>query len=716
MVDFANIKTVLELLSKAQQAEKDSREAAREADDFLNKRDGQWEPQIISNMNKRPRYTFDKVNPIVDQIMGEIDQSLFSINIDPAGEGADKDTAKLYDGMVRQTQHLSNADEIFSNAGRKMVGTGIAGWRIVNDWVDSDSFDQQLLIKRISNFVDRVWFDENSEEPDRSDARYCFILSTIVADLFKEKWPEHKPTDVDDGRSGNSYTHKPEVVVVGEFLYKKIKERELVLMSNGKVYEVDEDFKSVMDELKQQDITEVRRRKRKIPIVYSRKFTGEEWLDDEKKTVFTDWLPVIPTYGNHTISENKFLFFGAIEKLMDAQRVYNYAKSREVEEGALAPRQKMWMTREQAEGNTVSLSTLNTNIDPVQFYEHIDGQAPPFQIGGAQINPGLMNTAETASRDINVGAGLFDANMGNNPGLQSGIAIQKVQRKGDNGTYKYFGAQRRAIEHTCRILVKAYPKVIDTRRDQVLRQKDGTTETITLFDSVFDEQSQKLVKLNDISKGNFDTTCIIDDAFQSQQEETVTSITEMAAVDPSIMAISGDIMLNNINAPGMDKLAERKRALMVQQGAIPPSQLTDEEKQLLQQQAAEPKEPSPVEKAIMQEAEANMKRAQAQTADVMSKIQERAEKMDLAEKKALSDIRIANEKLQLDMRKLSIDIQNADTSNKAQIFEQQMAIEEKIKIQAETLKILAEAMAIDTSGSDEDSKAYKKQATKVAKD
>ena len=713
MVDYADLKVVIGLLENAQEAEYDSREAAREADNFLNKRDGQWEPQVIQNMNKRPRYTFDKVNPIVDQIMGEIDQSLFSISIDPAGQGADKQTAKLYNGMVRQTQHISSSDLIFSESGRKMVGTGLAGWRIITDWPDADSFDQELLIKRISNFVDRVWFDENSEEPDRSDARYCFVLSSVLTALFKEKWPGQPTTSVGDDRSTNSYFYKPDTVVIGEFLYKKETMRELVLMSNGRVYVADNKFEQVKDDLEQMDIREVRRRERKIFNVYSRKFSNDAWLEKEKETVFTEWLPVIPVYGNHTISEDKFIFYGAVEKLMDPQRVHNYAKSRDVEEGALAPRSKIFMTREQAAGNTLALSTLNTNSDPVQFYAHVEGHAPPFQMGGAQTNQGLQLTAQDASRDINVAAGLFAANMGDNPGLQSGIAIQKQQNKGDNGTWKYFASMKRSIEHTSKILVKAYPKVISERRDQIIRQKNGETETVTLLDPIFDADSKSIVKLNDISKGSYDVTCIVSDSYQSQQQETVDAITKYSVADPSIVALSGDVLLNNINAPGMDIIAERKRALMVQQGAIPPSQLTEAEKKLLAEQAAQPKEPSPVEKALMEEAAANMKKAQAQTADVMSKIQEREEKMDLAQKKALAEIRIANQKLDLEVQSLAIDMDNAENVKQGEIFRQQMEIQEKIKIQAETLKILAEAMQIDTSGTDKDSEAYKRQAGNI---
>ena len=42
MVDYSDHTTILKLLEAAQEADTDNREAAREADHFLNKRDGQW--------------------------------------------------------------------------------------------------------------------------------------------------------------------------------------------------------------------------------------------------------------------------------------------------------------------------------------------------------------------------------------------------------------------------------------------------------------------------------------------------------------------------------------------------------------------------------------------------------------------------------------------------------------------------------------------------
>ncbi|MCK4815794.1 hypothetical protein KA005_08490, partial [bacterium] len=84
MADFEDIQAVNQLLSEAQEAEHDNREKVREVTHFLQKDDGQWEPSIIQAMIGRPRYTFDKCNPVVDSIAGEMEQAEFGIKVRPS--------------------------------------------------------------------------------------------------------------------------------------------------------------------------------------------------------------------------------------------------------------------------------------------------------------------------------------------------------------------------------------------------------------------------------------------------------------------------------------------------------------------------------------------------------------------------------------------------------------------------------------------------------
>ena len=82
-------------------------------------------------------------------------------------------------------------------------------------------------------------------------------------------------------------------------------------------------------------------------------------------------------------------------------------------------------------------------------------------------------------------------------------------------------------------------------------------------------------------------------------------LVEVAQVDPTIIQLGGDILLNNIAAPGMSQMAERKRQQLLNQGVIPFEQMTDEEQQQAQQAAQQP----PPEDPMMVAAQAEMTKA-----------------------------------------------------------------------------------------------------------
>ncbi len=706
MPDFSKHSDTLAALTAAQDADKDNREKAREAHLFIDKKDGQWEPYWWNLSSGKPRYTFDMTGPIIDQIAGEMEQADFDIKIRPAGGDATKDTAKTLDGLIRNIENISNAKQIFNHAGRGMVTAGIDGWRVVQRFADDNSFDQDLVIEPIHNFVDRAWLDPGSELQDGSDSKYGFLLHSVMREDYVERFPEGSAMSVGDARDSNAYYHKKDDIIVGQLYYIKEEARDLHLMSDGKILEDNDDFAKIKDELEAAGITIERTRSRKKKKVFSRLFDGKDWLTPEQETVF-NYIPIIPTYANFKVFENKIIYRGVTEKLMDPQRVLNYSQSREIEEGALAPRAKYWMTKTQAEGHENELSTLNTNNDPVQFF-NVDTELPgaPQQNGGAQINPGLRTISETMKATIGQSAGMFAANMGANPGLQSGIAIEKLQNKGDTGTIKFFSAQEVAICHTARIIKDAIPKVYDTKRQVRILAEDGSFSMAMLNDVVKDEETQELVKINDLSKGIYDVTCSAGPAFQNRQQETVSTIVEVAALDPSVITTGADVLYNNMTAPGMDLIADRKRQELFRAGLIPADQWTEEEKKIAQAQAQQEqqqaKKPSPEEMI----GQAELITAQNEQAKTQISVQEKSANIQLASRKQQLEEAKFRQGTQTDNAKLAQTSQQtrfnqAQSIQKMEMEQAEFMAEmrqnqiENAKILAETMKVIREASGVD---------------------
>lgn len=708
MPKYSDHKKALEYLKLSQDADRDMRDAAREAHLFVDKRDGQWEPQVLQSNNNRPRYTFDMTGPIVDQVAGLIEMADFDIKIRPAGGDTTKDKAKTIDGMVRNIENVSNASDIFSSAGANMVTGGIDGWMLAQEYVDDNSFDQDLVIKRVANFVDSV-FPGPFKEPDGSDMPYCFVLESMPKEEYEERFPKGSGQSLSVDKSYSAYVNNQDDVIVGQFYFIETKMRELWLMRSGKVLENNDQNKSILDELIAGGDSIVKTRKRPKKICKSRLLDGKGWLTEARDTVFNQ-VPVFPLLGNFKIVENKIIYRGIVEKLMDPQRVFNYAKSREIEEGALAPRAKYWMTEKQSAGHESTLATMNTNADPVQLYNPDAEAPPPQQQGGATVNPGLNVLSNDMDGVLQKSAGLFDASMGASLNMQSGVAIEKLQYRGDVGTRKFFAAMERAISRTARVLVDAIPLVYDTTRQVRIMNEDGSSDMLTINDMVFDRQTMQMVKVNDLSVGKYDVTCDAGPSFQNRQQETVTAMTEIAAVDPTVLEIGSDVLFNNLTSPGMDVIAQRKRRQLFDAGLIPVEQMTQDEQteyeEALLAAQTNPPEPDPASLLAM----AEVKQAEAKTTDVLvnAQVKERQE----ARKDIELQAKVANQQAQLQQSQQQMDF-NAMMQIQQQQMEQQAQMLEAIKTQAETLRVLRDAMGVDAIMGPGNTAAYANQAQLV---
>ncbi len=707
-------------LHQGMDSEHDMRENARECAHFVEKRDGQWEPDVLKNMKGKPRYTDDRVTPIINQIAGEMSNADFTLQVSPAGGESSEDTAKIYNGLIRTIRVQSDAEAIFKAATKQFLKTGISGWEIVQDYADSDTFDQDLLIKPIFNYESRVWIDPYSLEQNNSDAKWGVVLDYVSKDEYEKQFPDGSMMSVGHDNNDETYSHKPEYITIGRAYYKKPVKRELVEMSNGAVYEVNDEFNAIADDLAAAGITEKRRRVRDSYKVYQRIFGGDGWLNDEEETVF-DHIPIITVYANYSVSEGKRLFHGAVEKLIDLQRVHNYAFSREIEEVALAPRAKFFMTAKQVEGYEASIATLNTNMDPVQLY-NVDEQAPPpQQIGGAQINPALRTVVSETGLSINQTAGMFGASLGDNPNLQSGIAIEKQVDQGNNGIQTYYDSMEVAIRWTGKVLLNAIPRVYDSTRQVMLTQEDGSDETIVLNQPIIDAQTGSVVELNDLSKGNYDVICEIGPAFKNKQEKAAETMIRAAQVDPAVMELGRDVLYRNINAEGMKDLSQRARSQMLNQGLIPFDQMTEEERQYIeQQQQSNEQQPDPnmlLAEAEMTKAQADMLGQQNKQQEIQLKAADIQAKYQAQNDKLASETQLNIAKVEQGQQKLIIDQAQNEQATQMQMMQmmldQQKAQADSINKLASALNNLKSSMGADAIMSAEAAQAYNGVAQQI---
>ena len=616
----------LEEVKTFQDADRDMRDLMREQDSFVLDADGQWEENVAKSIDsaKRPRYTFDQTTPAIENIMADIEDMDFAINVKPMADKATKDLAELREGMVRTIENMSSATEIYRSAARRIVRRGFDAWVVKNKYLNDWAFEQDLCIEPIPNAVNRVWTSPTSTRPDNSDSEVTYIYSALSPKDYKEMFPDGSGISLADAETYDTYNdeYAPEVILIAERYYKKDKSIKIAKMSNGEVYEVDDKFIAIQDELATKGVRVVKEKTIKEPRFCHRVMDGAGWLGEEKETAFKT-NPVVTVYGNFEIlgQSNKRICSGITLKMMDYNRVLNYAKSREIEEGALAPRKKLMMTKKQAAGHTDQLSKMNVSSDPIQFYNpDPEAGTVPYETGGPQVNQNLNLLSNDMSMGLQITAGTNNAMNGQYAGRMSEDALRMQIDRGTGATRKWVNALATGIKRTGAIILDALPIVYDTKRQFSITGIDGTESDILINDEIYDEQTQQMVSMNNLNQGKYMAFCDVGPAFANKMEAGLEAMLKYAALDPAIVQQGGDIMLKAIDAPLVDIIAKRKRAMMLQQGLIPFKEMTDEEKQEAQQAAQQPREPAPdmlfaqaeMKKAEVDQMEAQIKHMSAQ--------------------------------------------------------------------------------------------------------
>lgn len=549
-------------LEKHQERESDNISRAEEAIRFRALE--QW-PRAIKldreNPNQdggpRPCPVLDKTNQFVRQIVNEERQNRAAIRIRPVDDKADKKVAEILSGIVRHIEDRSQAIEAYTTAGEHAIDGGFGYWRLLTEYSDPLSFDQEIVIKRIPNRFSVALGYHN--EPDGSDAEEALIWEDMSRADFKSKYPKAKEVSFDDTWGSE------ETVRVAEYMCIKRNPVTIHLLEGGQVVVQGEKDRKPKGSIKSR--TSVQKS------LKWHKLTSAEVL--EEKDMIGTWIPVVKVIGNELVMpDGKIRLSGAVEGAMDPQRLHNYAHAGFIENVALAPRAP-WLAEEQTiEGYENDYARANRQNLTVLKYKSVDdgtGQPlpPPQRIPPAGLSTGWQHMLQNTEHGVEGSFGMYGANIGAKSQEKSGIALQEQKTQGMIGTFHFPDNLARSIQHTGRILVEWIPKVYDTERVARILGEDGETDMVRLnpdqespVEPLLDEFEQEVGSIYNLHIGQYDVTVSTGPSYTSKRQESVENQLQLINARPDLLNFFGDIILKNMDWPGSDEIAERMKAML----------------------------------------------------------------------------------------------------------------------------------------------------------
>jgi hypothetical protein len=524
----------------------------------------QWPEEVKRDRNhpgsERPMLTINRLLQFRNQIANEIRENTPTVKVRPADDDSDIKTADIFNGYLRHVQEASNADQCFETAADNQIDTGLGYFRLITDYAAPDSFDQDIKFQRVVDSAS-VAIDPSSTEPDGSDAEWGFVFEDVLVDDFKERWPNVDVTGWSEPDEAG--WHKQDAVRVADYYYLESKPRTFCQLQDGST-----GWKDEISEEGHQYIVKDRESTEKICKCI--KLGGDQVL--EKSELKTEWIPIIPVLGLETWVEGKRHLQGLTRPAKDSQRLYNYMESANAETLALAPKSPYIAAEGQLDGyelewqvaNKINVSVLTYN--PVS----IDGtMAPqPRREPPPQVNTGFESTANRTAENIKAVMGIYDASLGNREGDQSGRAINSQMKQASTSNFHFQANLARSVKHAGRIIISLIPSILDTARVIRILGEDGEAKTVKIdpqapeaYNEIQNQDGSTTVVYN-LTKGKYDVVADIGPSFATKRTEAVEAQLQMCQTDPTLMQIAGDIIVGNMDWPGAQEIAKRKKAML----------------------------------------------------------------------------------------------------------------------------------------------------------
>jgi hypothetical protein len=536
----------------------------------------QWPADVLATrgavqgqtINARPTLTINKLPQHVRQVTNDQRQNRPGAKVIPVDDNADVQVAEVFNGMIRHIEYISDADVAYDTACENQVAYGEGYIRLLTEYCDDNTFDQDIKIGRIRNSFS-VYMDPLIQDPTGADAKWCFITEDVTKAEYERMYPDAAPIStlqsLGVGDQSISNWLNEDTVRIADYYYIDYDKATLNLYpGNATAFEgtpEDKELRAVYGKPKRSRVSE-------RPKVKYCKINGYEILEEREWA--GKWIPVVRIVGNEFEVDGRLYVSGLVRNAKDAQRMYNYWVSQEAEMLALAPKAPFIGYGGQFEGYEDKWKTANTNNWPYLEVnpDVTDGQGSvlplPQRAQPPMASSGLLQAKSGAAEDIKATTGQYNASLGMGSNERSGKAILARQREGDVGTYHYGDNLARGVRHIARQLIDLIPKIYDTQRIARIIGEDGETKMVKInpvqqepVNQIVDDQGIVIEKIYNPGVGKYDVVAITGPGYATKRQEALEAMAQLLQGNPQLWQVAGDLFVKNMDWPGAQEMSKR---------------------------------------------------------------------------------------------------------------------------------------------------------------
>ena len=557
----------------------------------------QWPTRMWNDRQRdeRPALTINKTRQHNLNIINDAKMNKPGIKYRAAGNGATAESARIWDGIARHIEYQSNAPAHYDYATTFQVEAGIGYLRVITDYVDENSFDQEIYVTSVPDPL-TVYIDPDAKAPAKEDMRFAFIFEDMPKEVFDQKYPKYKQFAGQEVLVGEKGWFDEDHVRVAEYFEAEDVDDELLMFNgpNGQPMTLmASELRKVDPKSPIFDDEQTRKRPTTRRLIHYHLIIGNHVIQEEEKIWIGKTIPIIPVIGEETIIEGRLDRKGHTRALKDPQRMYNYWASAAVEYGALQSKTPWIVGVESVEGFEEYWATANRQNHAYLPYKSVgdDGKPlpPPSRVEPPVPSPVALKGMEVANIEMQMVSGQYENQLGQQGNERTGKAIAERQRQGDRATYHFIDNLAIAIRQVGKIILDLVPKIYDTNRIIMILAENNESLEVKLDPQLqqahmleLNENNEVIGRLLNPSIGQYEVTADVGPGYATRREEAFNALTLILTQNPGLTSIIGDIMFRAGDFPMAEEAAERLKRM------VPPQALgqgPSQNEQMLAQQA-----------------------------------------------------------------------------------------------------------------------------------
>ncbi len=602
----------------------------------------QWEGNLAEQFNNKPRFEVNKIHLSVMRIINEYRNNRITVDFVSKDGTSDDKLADTCDMLFRADEQDSGADEAYDNAFEEAVGGGFGAFRLrteYEDEYDEENENQRIRIEPIYDADTTVFFDLDAKRQDKSDAKVCFVLTSMTRDSYKAAWNDDPDTWPHEIHQNEFDWSTPDMVFVAE-VFRVEEASELIRTFQSidgeetryseKDFADDPELENMLTATGQVEVRQKRVKRRKV---HKYIMSGNGILEDSGYIAGTE-IPIVPVYGKRWYIDNIERCMGHVRMAKDAQRLKNMQLSKLGEISALSTTEKPIFAAEQVAGYEVMWAEDNLKNYPYLLINTMTDANGNEALAGPvaytkppQIPPALAGLLQITEQDISDLLGNQQAGEQMVSNI-SGKAVELIQSKIDMQTYIYMSNMAKAIKRCGEIwLSMSRDVMVESGRKLKGIGSQGQMSTVELAKPVLNPDTGAVEYENDLSKAKFDVAVEVGPSSESRRAATVRSLMGMMqlATDPETQQVLGSMAMLNMEGEGISDVRDFFRNRLIKMGVVKPT--AEEQQALLEelQQAQSQQAPDPQAQylqAAAMEAQAKAGQAQANTAYTLARAEE----------------------------------------------------------------------------------------------